>query len=986
MVSRQEIESIRRRKKRIRSALILSGVFALLVAIAIVSTILIMNYLEKLKEGEVNLPELVEGEALHGNSAIAYPSMEEKDIKRITVKNKNNTYTLLRSTDVNNNFILYYEDEKGEMQVYYPPIIDEDSFFEYSDVYAEETSGGYGIPKLTYLCVALEYAYFNERIPLSENAEDRKVQLREYGLLPEDVQTVSFDYVTTDAAGKETSVTHEIKIGAKNITGSGYYFMVDDRNYVYNTGSTYYDYALMSFYSYLGNVLVAPGLPEDNAFEPYLTTDYKQWKNELHKKANEEDPWGPEVVGGSKVIVYADMLVPAETKDEEKKSDGYIYEGYSDITFDLSRYAGKAEYTRLVNALVGKKIGQYYDPANAASNADEQIIFTLTTASMAIDFGEAESKTYTYTVTAIESVITDTREYLSSADIPDGTEYNLIKITYTPKIDGGEVSATPYHAVLDLNSTLIPADAINALKAAPIGELSAPITFEVTYTKENATARQIEYVITEIMAIYDQKGVKVEKIAEDSIVTYHYRFRIDGVLGEEEYSTAVNLKTDTSEQGIAVKELLKGKKTGKNYSIVADSYTEYCETLLDFVTYKVSEIKYFVTKELVVSFRFQNNSKRDPFYGESIYENTMEGKYAMYGLNSGTCEEVVKVLGGVGDEATVSEGLSGLETVAVGITPYIMEKYGLYAHTIYFEMPRAITAIDSGDDETIDDYAWHETLGFTLHISEEQPDGTRYVGSELYDIVAKVSSDKLVFLNYDFTNFWARRSLILTDVAAMTNLTLEMFMEDRKGEYSFDLNHRTLYYTSDGKGYFTEPESYADTFDFITVKVTPSGECTPNKFTEYIGGKGVSSDTLTNLYKDLVGGGKDIYISTDTYGTSYFKEVLEMLYNTQYTGVLTEEEQAAATGAPLVLRFSVSLDYGSTLDDTSDDKIYTYEFYRISDRKVMVSLYQSDAEGNKKSTPVSDFYISTYAFKKIVSGFWGILNAVEIDTDAGYVE
>ena len=98
MVSRQEIESIRRRKKRIRSALILSGVFALLVAIAIVSTILIMNYLEKLKEGEVNLPELVEGEALHGNSAIAYPSMEEKDIKRITVKNKNNTYTLLRSS------------------------------------------------------------------------------------------------------------------------------------------------------------------------------------------------------------------------------------------------------------------------------------------------------------------------------------------------------------------------------------------------------------------------------------------------------------------------------------------------------------------------------------------------------------------------------------------------------------------------------------------------------------------------------------------------------------------------------------------------------------------------------------------------------------------------------------------------------------------------------------------------------------------------
>lgn len=973
MVSRQEIESIRRSKKRFRTAIILSAVFLFLVAAAIVSTIFINKYLDSLEGSVPTLPEIIEGEAIHGSSAIAYPSMEEKDIVRISIKNKNNTYTLLRSKELGNSFVLYYEDEKGEMQVYYPPITEEDSSFNYNDIYAEDTTNNYGIPKLTYLCVALEYAYFSERIPLSENEQERNIQLREYGLRPDEIQTISFDYLEKDAEGKEKSVTRQVKIGAKNITGNGYYFMIDDRDYAYSTTSTYYDYALMSFYSYLGNVLVAAGLPEDNAFEPYLTTDYKQWKNELHKTEGEA------VTDSSKVIVFADMLVPLESKDPMKLSDGYIRDGYKDLTFDLSKYKGKENYRRLLTALSGAKVGKYFDTEDPLANPKEQIFFTLTTDSKAIAFGDAESKKYTYTVTAIESVITDEREYFNTADIPTGTVFDLVKITYILAVDGVTVSETPYHAVVDLNNKLIPEPVVNSLRTESIGELSVPISFDITYTKENATARKIEYVITEIMTVYDQDGKKVEKVGDDTIVTYHYRLRVDGVMGEEEYSTAINLKTDESENGKKLKDLLRDKKASKKLEIIADSYTEYCEAMLDFVSYNVAEVKYFVTSELIVSFRFQNNTDRDPFYGESIYENTMDNKYGIYGLNSKMCETVVKILGGIGEETTKSEGLSGLETVAVGITPYVMEKYGLYAHTVYFELPRGITVIDSGDADTIDDYSWYETLGFTLHISEEQPDGTRFVGSEMYDIVAKVKAEDFVFLKYDFVDFWARDNLILTDIAAMKNLTLEMFMEDRKGSYSFDLDHRTLYYTSDGKGHFKEPESYTDTFDFITVNVTPSGECTSNKFMDYISAKAKPSDTLENLYKDLVGGGKDIYISTDTYGTAYFKEVIEMLYNTKYTGVLSEEEQAAAfDGAPMVMRFSVKLD--------SSAFRYVYEFYRISDRRVMVSIYQADSEGNKKTVPVSDFYLSTYAFKKIVSGFWSLLNAEEIDTDAGYVE
>ena len=65
---------------------------------------------------------------------------------------------------------------------------------------------------------------------------------------------------------------------------------------------------------------------------------------------------------------------------------------------------------------------------------------------------------------------------------------------------------------------------------------------------------------------------------------------------------------------------------------------------------------------------------------------------------------------------------------------------------------------------------------------------------------------------------------------------------------------------------------------------------------------------------------------------------------------------------------------------------YTYDFYRIDDRRVMVSLYRSDADGNKIDTlgEVSDFYITTFAFKKLVNQYIGILNGEHVDESVSY--
>jgi hypothetical protein len=52
----------------------------------------------------------------------------------------------------------------------------------------------------------------------------------------------------------------------------------------------------------------------------------------------------------------------------------------------------------------------------------------------------------------------------------------------------------------------------------------------------------------------------------------------------------------------------------------------------------------------------------------------------------------------------------------------------------------------------------------------------------------------------------------------------------------------------------------------------------------------------------------------------------------------------------------------------------------------MVTLYRADADGNQIGEAVSDFYLSTAAFKKVVGGFFDVLNVKDVDTEVGYPE
>ena len=118
-----------------------------------------------------------------------------------------------------------------------------------------------------------------------------------------------------------------------------------------------------------------------------------------------------------------------------------------------------------------------------------------------------------------------------------------------------------------------------------------------------------------------------------------------------------------------------------------------------------------------------------------------------------------------------------------------------------------------------------------------------------------------------------------------------------------------------------------------------------------------------------------------------FKELTELIFYTYYQGYLTPEEQEELyESGELVMRMSVTIGERNAEGKLIPDPIYdyVYEFYRVSDRRVAVRLYKLHKGSGEQVNAVSDFYISTFSFKKIVSAYIGILNKQDIDNEISY--
>lgn len=978
---------VRKKKDKWLLIALLTVALAMLIGGAV-----LINHLLKPDTGggdDIIPPEILEGEDIYNNIAIAYPRIEEDKIIAIQVMGEDdgNNYSLVRKETEKDGktelggFILSYT-VNGETRTYDPQILANDPDTDYDDLYALEQNDQYGvIPKLTYLCTAIGTPYFKERIELSTDAAKKDEQLRTYGLTKSSAVSIGFIYVDKD--GKED--THVITIGDPMITGYGYYFMVDDREYVYSVeNNDYFKYALASFTSFVKPVLTAAGLKIDGAFEPYLTTGFEQWKNTLYDdaKPESEDGDGVDTVkDGATVTVTGSLIMPSDKED-----DGYRKDSYRGVSLDMTDVQYDELYRLTVAALLGKPLGALAD------NAHITVTLSDNGAAKKIDAGKlAAGITYVYTVSAIESVIDGDGEHTAAGYSASGAKY--IKVTYTAKAGGVSLGDKPLHAVIRTDDEVLPESARTALLASSVGELSTPIVFSVDYTVENSIARNI--VITEIITILDENNKALDKVVTGSSVMFRYKYEVNGVQLESEGTEVLEIKDGLTGQDKLIADALLGRYQSKELKVIIPDGNY--ELMHQFVSYDISELRYFTTKENIVSFEFQQASDRDPYYGESLYKNNTIGKYHLYALNSTACESVVKMLGGIESDSSQSLGISGIETLAVGLTPEVMKAHGLYAYTVYFELPRGITAIkglgsgelSSADElDKLDDYTWYSTLGFTLYISEEYKEGGvlyRNVGSDLYDIVAKCPAESFEFLNHGFVDFYARRNIMLTDISSIYNIKFDFLMEDIYGSYDNEFLHEILY-NYNGEYYLKSEltdEQFAASrkYDAIDIFVTPSEGSVSTEFSKFLAEKGYTSSSLYEFYDKKLDGIEKV-------GTANFKELTELIFYTYYEGYMTEEEQAAAFAeGKHVMTMTVTL--GEEIDgsyQTHSAFDYVYEFYRVSDRRIAVKLYRQNRVDGSIAEQVSDFYISTFSFKKIVNAYMGILNKQMISNDTPYTE
>ncbi len=938
--------------KKLLLLIILAAVFVLLLAGYFIARALTP---EKNDDPTPAAPPEVDteiGELVLYNTPVAYAQIGGEAIDFLTISHPAGDvpvtdYGFLRDPD-SKDLILFYYNENGDAEIYAPAIVTEDTNFSYSSLYATEAYGDYGnIPKVTYLLTGLGTVYFEQRIRLEADGEERYSTLKRFGLDAGHAVTVYFTYEKEDG----TSAYHTLRIGDRALSGSGFYYTVDDRDYIYYTTNNYFSYATAAIESYINPRVIAEGLASDNAFEPYLTPRFEQYVNTLCEKAGELLPEGAETV------VRARVFTPGDG------TDGYHVEQSSLHTFYLDGRAG--------DVLTGRAIGSYDDP----------IYLTFTSKTKLIDLPD-EGKTIKYDLAAIEAILTDGGE-IRTPGTAVGENTRLL-ITYNQTVDGVSDPQT-MHAVLDLDDPAIPVEAKTALKAAAVGVCT--VSFTVNYEKETAKRRTAEILLSEIISIYSPNGEKADFASDGCFVRFSYYVVTDGVRSEQlHYASAEIGDEDAGEYESAISSALAGQTVGADKNVVLYSYTGYVECLEEFTTYEIGEILRFITSKQVVAFRYVNASERDPYYGETFYKNTMSGSYALYGLNTSSCEAVVRMLGGLGESSTASIGITGYETVAVGLSEEVFERYGLYANTVVFSLPRGISVKRgdaSGGSDSLDDYTYNGVLTFTLRISDkvydaEQGKFCRYVSSDLFNLVAKADADDFLFLEYDFETFYARTALIMMDIDNVDDVTVDFRLEDLSGKYEFDLRHNKRYYVVNADGSVTTYENASDApsgtslsqWDFADVIVTPGGVGTKTKLTERLAAEGYDYISLREFY------GSRNFEGLDSLGTSLFKEVFQMIYSTSYAGQLTEEDRAMIGGDPL---FTLTLGVVGQENDK-----YVYEFFRVSDRRVAVRLSQVSAASGTKLGEVAAFYVSSFTYKRYLSAFLAILNGEIYRSDNVY--
>lgn len=1005
---------VKKKMKRSLLIMILSAVLAVLIAGAIVvNAVMAKRAANNTQSGNETLNEnLPEAKTEYGEYSLngqpyVFKPVEQAQMTYIQIRSENvdkdgKAYTyeysfLKPGEDLgyilgDDAFVLSYIDEQGNTKNYIPDILAYDSETKYSSLYAT-AEDEYNVPKLFWLCSGIGSIRFSNRIELSENSEVQKNELKSYGLYSskDDSETdrplvIRFNYNESETEKRDIV----LQVGSTLPAGGGYYFRVgaisedgtyiDYRPFVYTTYSvSSLSYAFAEVADFINPILVAEGLASDNAFEPYLTTGFRQWKNTVYMHDESKNV--------SYVITSDAHRIIVKTTKTYSTNRGTVPVTETE-EFNLNSIGDKENYASLINSIVGKTTGK----------CESSIIVTRVVDGDAINLTDDENDNYTYHIERIDAALTD------NIDKTSGTvgEGDKIKITYTLTKNGELVldeSLAPmkFWGAIDLSSELIPAQLKSELIGKEIGT-DISVDFTVDYDETNTVITDYDILIDEIIDIRDATAHSktFDTVRVGAIVSLRIYDIVNGKKSLEPTTYVLQIEEEMTGTNANIKEAIMGQAKTKKFNKTVDRHVVYTSPVLDFVTYEVEEILGMTKREEIVSFKFLQDSERDLYEGNSIYMNIMENDILrLYALEPNTCESVVSVLGGLLENANHSEGLVGIRTVDVVITPEKMIKYGLYANTVYFELPRNILPVS----ESSKDYTYLSTLGFTLYISDENPvTKTRYIASDMYDVIAEIDGEGLVFLDETFLSFYAKRNLVLTAIENIYKFDIEFFLDEMHGKFTnelteynvFSYNGKTYRYESDIVKQFGE-EALELTSIIPVLRIhtgyTPWDGChnCQHAITELQ--RQLAQTGKDKIALDVLYGGKATPGGEDLLGTDGFKEFIGTLFWTIYQDELTDTDKTQVTRDNLVMRFSVDL--GPTYKYTYK---YVYEFYRVDDRRVAVKLYKQNPGGdivkdeNGQEIVTTDFYVSTFAFKKLVSKYYELMNAQAVDKESAFTD
>ncbi len=1027
--------------------IVLASLFAILLTLSLLGKF-VFGWFDQ-KEESPMLPDLEAGESYYylggtpvSNVVLLFPQLSRQDLCEIKVHNtKGENYFFFQTQSASGSYFALGQCkgsdwEWEESDLYYPPILDSiTGAFDYTSLYDNTST----IPGML---AAVGAVNISERIkPEGGVATDE--WLSNFGMGKQDdpayfelvtyyrdsagnyIYTVSgeenvyvglsthdgkYYYIDTekeDALGEEytgprsqltpaanTDEVIRVYVGNPTIDDKGYYIYLEGRDVVYTTRNTYLPDVVernMGYYIYPRLV----SQPE-SGYASQLTPNLTYWKGNY---------FGID----SKVAISQSMTVTLDApiiREVDSDSGEDVKKENHSFRFDMSALNPNPTW---YSTLLGKQVG------SAA--------FDLIVPSDNLYDGKA-GESVTYTLLGLEGILRD-GTYHTEGDITPRVGDHVL-VTYTDGLTDGKGNPIVNTGFVNLGDPEGPPQLAALIYEMQLGK-TYPETGEgsksyTTVYGEDAPASTLKMSFDSILAIVDEQGKEAPKVAYGTTVKLSYNVTETTARGEEvKLGNITRILTIPKEEHYkdpaawesiyfyqnaerqmhimqAIFDAIMGKAAGSllnssGNSTVELSFSYPVECIRDFTLYRGVTVQNAVSYDMELSFGYTNNN--DVYYGSSIYEILGPEEKTLYGLDVDSTTEVIRLF----------DDLKGEETVAVGLDRGTMEKYGLYAYRLYYELPFNLYTISSGDTT----YYYHKNkVGYNLYISEKNKDGSRYIASEQYDIVVKVTDgSQYDFLTWQFEKIWVQRSMVMVGYEDLRQFVFDINYEDYQHIWGFDIcvdrdyyydgedNVARLYASLVDGGVSLEGNSYQDLVGIFQYEETTDRESyegfgpTDARWQHTVAGKFIrevheslryittlkNGTDLDQIYKDQ--GFGDLIAGKDFAGAYYTKTLLTVLNSFCYWGTveddirktlpsgLTPEEQDAAIQQEIAAIMSETnrvLTMAMTLDDGEKSYGYVYRFYNYSYHS-LVSVSKVDEAGNELTSNI--FYVQSREVKKI---------------------